>query len=139
MLTHICPGVPGIFSHLSEFSPFDLKNIAFHLKSTTCHLDSISTRLLKTIFHSVSPQILAIVNCLLSTGTFPSSLKYALVHPLMGKPTLDSSILDNFRPIPKIIEKSIAAQIFSNMNSNIFEQAQAFRFVQIQKQLSSGS
>ncbi|KAF7651264.1 hypothetical protein LDENG_00113440, partial [Lucifuga dentata] len=38
----------------------------------------------------------------LSSDVFPSGFKRATVHPLLKKPSLDPSVLSNFRPIPRL-------------------------------------
>ncbi len=62
--------------------------------------------------------------CLL-TGSVPATLKVATVTPLLKKPSLDPSILNNFRPISvlpfisKVLEKIVFDQLqfFLNRNS----------------------
>jgi hypothetical protein len=55
------------------------------------------------------------------TGVFPQSLKHAIVVPHLKKPSLDNTILKNFRPvsnlpfISKIIEKVIASQFKAHL------------------------
>ena len=79
-----------------------LSKVVSQLKLSTCPLDPIPTTFFKTIFNSVSKDILAIVNCSLLTGIFPSELKIALVRPLLKKSNLDSSVLNYFRPISNL-------------------------------------
>ncbi len=71
-------------------------------KSSTCLSDCIPTWFLKAVFQKVGPDILAIINCSLSTGFFP--LKIPLFSP--SKKALSRSlcfILDfYFRPISKL-------------------------------------
>src|SRR4029434_4095671 len=68
--------------------------------------------------------ILAIINCFLLTGIFPSELKTALVRPLLKKSNLDSSVLINFRPISnlpflsKILEKIVFKQLNNFLDAN---------------------
>ncbi|KAK0140059.1 putative RNA-directed DNA polymerase from transposon X-element [Merluccius polli] len=81
---------------------------------------------------TVGPIILAIINCSLSTGIFPSYFKHAIVYPVLKKPSLDPSVLSNLRPISKqpflskILEKIVSSQLFSFLNNNqIFEKFQS--------------
>ena len=76
--------------------------------------------------------IVSILNRSISTGVFPSSLKSALVQPLLKKPSLDPLVLNNFRPISKlsflskILEKVVSNQLISFMNFNsVFEKFQS--------------
>ena len=63
--------------------------IALSKSSTTCLLHCILSWFLKAEFQTVGPDILAIINCSLSNGTFPSYFKHAPVHPLLKKTSLD--------------------------------------------------
>ncbi len=93
-------------------------------KPSTCTSDCILSWFLKAVFQAVGPDILTIINCSLSTGIFPSNFKHATVYPLLKKPSLDPSVLSNFRPISKlpflskILEKVVSAQLTSFMNNN---------------------
>src|SRR4029434_7592493 len=84
----------------------------------------LPTNFFKTIFDSVSKDILVIINCSLLTGIFPSELKNALVRPLLKKSNLDSSVLNNFRPISnlhflsKILEKIVFKQLNNFLDDN---------------------
>ena len=58
------------------------------------------------------------------TGTFPESLKTAVIKPLLKKRSLDASVISNYRPISnlpfigKIIEKVAYLQLNSFLTSN---------------------
>uniref|UniRef100_A0A8C6XR48 Reverse transcriptase domain-containing protein n=1 Tax=Naja naja TaxID=35670 RepID=A0A8C6XR48_NAJNA len=60
--------------------------------------------------------IRAVVNASLREGVFPSALKEAVVRPLLKKPALDPTVLDNFRPVSnlrflaKVVESVVARQ-----------------------------
>ncbi len=75
--------------------------LVFEVKSSSCESDVIPARLFKEVFATLSPAITAIINNYLANGVVPASFKHALVHPLLKKPHLDTSILSNFRPIYK--------------------------------------
>ncbi len=68
--------------------------------------------------------LLEVVNASLLSGTFPKSLKIAVVKPLLKKSNLDNTILSNYRPISnlpfigKIIEKVVFNQLNDYLNSN---------------------
>ena len=53
----------------------------------------------------------------LESGQLPSSLKTAVLSPLLKKPSLDHEVPRNYRPlsnlnvIPKIIEKVVAVRL----------------------------
>ena len=71
--------------------------------------------------------ITKIVNISLSTGTFPSEMKAALVRPLIKKASLDPDCLNNYRPVSnlsfvsKVIERSVALRLNSYMKVNGLE------------------
>ena len=82
------------------------------------------TSLVFQLFPHLAPIITEIVNKLLSSGIFLSSLKSVIVHPLRKKATLNSEIFKNYRPvsnlpfISKVIEKVIAARLLDHMQEN---------------------
>lgn len=61
------------------------------MKSPTCPLDVVPTKLLKETMPKVGPFILAIVNSSLTSGYVPACFKTALVEPLLKKTYLDPS------------------------------------------------
>ncbi len=66
------------------------------------------------------------VNASLLSGTFPKSLRTAVVKPLLKKRNLDNTILSKYRPISnlpfigKIIEKVVFNQLNNYLNSNVY-------------------
>ena len=90
----------------------------------SCILDPLPATLLKQQFDLLLPIILKIVNLSLESGYFPSSLKTAVLSPLLKKANLDHEVLANYRPISnlkvisKIIEKVVAVrlQIYLKVN-----------------------
>ena len=88
--------------------------------------------MLKEVLTTILPHLLLIVNTSLSTGIFPSVFKHATVQPILKKPNLDSSVLNNYRPISKlpflskVLEKIIYSQLTSYMlNNDMFEKFQS--------------
>ena len=120
---------------MSTFSLVDastLVEIVSGLKCSTCALDPVPTKFFKTVFDSISEDVLAIVNHSLCSGIFPPALKIALVKPLLKKVNLDSSVLSNFRPISnlpflgKILEKAVSRQLNSFLSaSDTFDRFQS--------------
>ena len=109
-----------------------LTEIVSKLGRSTCALDPIPTTFFKTVFDSISGDVLAIINRSLSSGNFPTSLKTALVKPLLKKSGLDPMVLGNFRPISnlpflsKILEKVVFKQLNTFLNANgIFDKFQS--------------
>ena len=124
---------PGVY--LDSLSPIELSeftSIITSSKSTTCLLDPVPTRLLKEILTPVGACLLNMINMSLVTGYVPQSFKVAVIKPLLKKPTLDSGILANYRPISnlpflsKILEKAVAKQLCDFLhNNNLYENFQS--------------
>ena len=119
------PVQPDIF--LDSFSPIDLPELTSMVSSakpSTCMLDAVPTSLLKEVFPLISTSMLNMINMSLLNGYVPQSFKVAVIKPLLKKPSLDSSVLANYRPISnlsflsKILEKTVANQLCDHLQSN---------------------
>ena len=90
----------------------------------SCILEPLSVTLLKQHFDLLLPIILKILNLSLESGHFPSSLKTAVLSPLLKKANLDHEVLANYRPISnlkvisKIIEKVVAVRLQKYLEAN---------------------
>ena len=102
----------------------EITSIITSSKSSTCLLDPIPTRLFKETFPLINDPILTMINASLETGYVPQSFKYAVVKPLLKKPSLDPSILANYRPISnlpfisKILERVVVKQLYCHLQDN---------------------
>ncbi len=112
---------------MSVFEAIDskiLEEIVQHLKSSTCFLDTLPTSFFKSVLNCLEADLLEVVNTSLLSGTFPNSLKTAVVKPLLKKRNLDNTMFSNYRPISnlpfigKIIEKIVFNQLNNYLNSN---------------------
>ena len=120
---------------LSSFVPSsdkEIEDIVQKSSKASCNLDPIPTGLLVSILPQLLPVMKVIVNLALSSGKFPSSLKSAIVKPLLKKNNLDPEIYKNYRPVSnlsfvsKVIEKVVAARILQHMkNNNILDVMQS--------------
>lgn len=119
--------VPLCSSIWSEFESIDLdtcNEIVGHLKPTICPQDIIPPSFLRQIMDTVGPGLLLLINKCLSTGSFPNSLKVAVVTPYLKKTNLDPSTLSNYRPISnlpfisKILERVVLIQLQSYLSAN---------------------
>lgn len=63
------------------------------------HVNPPPVTLLKEQFDLLLPSICSIVNLSLESGYLPSSLKSAVLNPLLKKPDRDHEVLSSFRPI----------------------------------------
>ena len=131
------PPVPPQPSTLSFFEPASLSSLSAavkHLRASNCPSDCLPARFLKdsTVFDSVAPFLLRLMNVILSSGCVPAAFKHAVVQPLLKKPNLDPLVLSNFRPISKlpflskILERVVYIQLQAYLESNnIFEKFQS--------------
>ena len=89
------------------------------MKTKTCELDPIPTKLLKEHLNLFLPIITKLVNVSLSTGEFFIDWKCAIVRPLLKKVGLDL-LKKNFRPVSnlsflsKLIEKAALSQFLDH-------------------------
>ncbi len=76
------------------------------------------------MLNCLEADLLEVVNSSLLSGTFPNSMKTAVVKPLLKKYNLDKTILSNYRPISnlpfisKIIENIVFNLLKNYLNSN---------------------
>ncbi len=80
---------------------------------TTCPLDPIPSHLLQAISPTLLPALTHIINTFLLTGTFPTAFKQARVTPLLKKPTLNTSLKENYRPISLLPSQKRSNELFS--------------------------
>jgi hypothetical protein len=66
-------------------------------KKYSCGYDGISTNILKLSIQYISSPLVCICNRMISTGTFPTRLKFSEHKPIFRKG--DESNLCNYRPI----------------------------------------
>ena len=117
------------------FSPVtesELKTIILKSKPTSCSLDPIPTPLFLQFLDDLLPTLTVIINSSLSSGIFPSSLKTAVVKPLLKKQSLDPNNLKNYRPVSnlsffsKILEKVVLQQLLTYLNDyDLFSPSQS--------------
>ena len=123
---------------MSDFKEIDgkiLEETVQHLKTSTCALDTLPTSFFKSVLNSLEADLLEVVNASLLSGSFPNSLKTAVVKPLLKKSNLDKTILSNYRPISnlpfigKIIEKVVFNQLnkFLSLNGSFDHFQSGFR------------
>ncbi len=101
---------------------------------TTCPLDPIPSHLLQAISPTLLPA-LTHINTTLLTGIFPTAFKQARVTPLLKKPTLNTSLLENYRPvsllpfIAKTLERVVFNQVslFLSQNNKLDAKQSGFR------------
>ena len=101
----------------SSLTDTDVSQLLLSHRPTTCALNPISSSLLQAIAPDILPFITSLVNSSLSSGCFPSSFKKAYITPLLKKPTMDPSTIQNYRPVSllqflyKTIERAASNQL----------------------------
>ncbi|KAI2648194.1 RNA-directed DNA polymerase from mobile element jockey [Labeo rohita] len=102
----------AIFSQFSSVSISVIHDIVNQLKPSGSPCDVISPCLFREVFDVVGPVFLVFINKCLESGIVPDCLKHATVKPLLKSPSLDPTVLSNFRPISNI---SFLSKIFQQM------------------------
>uniref|UniRef100_A0A669E0K7 Reverse transcriptase domain-containing protein n=1 Tax=Oreochromis niloticus TaxID=8128 RepID=A0A669E0K7_ORENI len=111
----------------SSFTPVTLQDVSAllgRMKLTSSHLDVLPPSFFISVFDSIGPCILEIINTSLYTGSVPSYFKQAIVEPILKKPNLDPSLPSSYRPISKlplvskILEKTVAEQLNNFLEKN---------------------
>ena len=86
------------------------------LTRKSCSSDPLPACVLKECCDTLLPIFTRIINCSLSHGVMPDSLKSAMLLPLLKKKNADHEIFSNFRAISnlklisKLIEKAVSSQ-----------------------------
>uniref|UniRef100_A0A8C6YD85 Reverse transcriptase domain-containing protein n=1 Tax=Naja naja TaxID=35670 RepID=A0A8C6YD85_NAJNA len=105
-----------IWEEFDSVSEDEVDGIMRRLSSTTCLLDPCPSWLAYAAREVTCGWLRAVVNASLREGVFPAALKEAVVRPLLKKPALDPTVLDNFRPVSnlrflaKVVESVVAQQ-----------------------------
>ncbi|XDV14498.1 hypothetical protein PO909_014740 [Leuciscus waleckii] len=113
-----------LLSSFSLLSEEEVSTLLLSSHPTTCPLDPIPSHLLQTISPTLLPALTHIINSSLHTGTFPTAFKQARVTPLLKKPTLNTSSVENYRPISllpfitKTLERAVFNQVTSFLSQN---------------------
>ena len=89
-------------SSFQEISQEDLKKVIMKCPTKSCDLDPLPTWLMKDHLSTIMPIVCHIVNSSISTGDFPSTLRNAIVTPIIKKPSLDPQQLKHYRPISNL-------------------------------------
>uniref|UniRef100_A0A8C1WW75 Reverse transcriptase domain-containing protein n=1 Tax=Cyprinus carpio TaxID=7962 RepID=A0A8C1WW75_CYPCA len=123
-IKHISPANIHSFTSFSSLSEAEGSKLILSNHPTTCPLDPIPSHLLQAISPAVVPALTHIINISLHTGVFPSSFRQARVTPLLKKPTLNPSLLENYRTvsllpfIAKTLERAVFNQVSTFLTQN---------------------
>ena len=91
--------------HLSSFDLVSEEYVLRLIKLSPnkyCESDPLPSWLLKACTKQLLPVISEIVNRSLSSGTFPSCFKQAIIHPLLKKQSLNKEELKHYRPVANL-------------------------------------
>ena len=120
----LCASLTPCLPSFSPLSDTEVSQLLLSHRPTTCALDPIPSSLLQAITPDILPYITSLVNSSLSSGCFPSSFKKAYITPLLKKPTLDPSTIQNYRPVSllpflsKTIERAASNQLSAFFSQN---------------------
>ncbi len=116
---HILPANIHSFTSFSPLSEAEVSKRILSSHPTTCPLDPIPSHLLQAISPTVVPALTHIVNTSLHTGVFPSAFKQACITPLLKKPTLNPTLLGNYRPVSLLpfIAKTLERVVFNQVSA----------------------
>ena len=125
--------VVNLPEHQSQISPLssfretseDELTMLIHKSPTkSSSLDPIPTWLLKKCLPGFLPILTRLINSSLSSGCVPTSLKKAVIRPLLKKVSLDSEVLKNYRPVSnlsflsKLLERVVATRLNEHCTDN---------------------
>lgn len=112
------------FSSFVACTEMEVKQIILNSPTKTCLLDSLPTSIFKKFIDIFLPFITSFINLCLGTCTMPSSLKHAIVVPLLKSEKLDKINVGNYRPvsnlkfISKVLERVVSKQLLDHLTSN---------------------
>src|SRR3984893_16902003 len=119
--------IQGIFRSastpiMSKFAPAttdEIRKIILSSTDTSCPLDIIPTKLLKSCLEALIVPITHLINLSLSEGIFPDTFKRAIVLPLLKKYSLPKDDLSSYIPISNLnfISKVLEKVIYSRLSA----------------------
>ncbi len=122
--------VPKLFGKMNRSSipsflnsNHSLKKIVLKSPNKYCELDPIPTNLLRECIYEILPLLTKIINLSLQLCDMPTSLKKAIIKPMLKKLGLEL-INKNYRPVSnlaylsKLIERVVALQLVDHLLNN---------------------
>ena len=99
------------FSNFRLFSNEEVRTIIMGMKTKSCEIDPVPTKLLKKCLVEVLPTITKIINISLRDGVFVDTWKTAIICPLLKSLSLEIQKYASYRPVSnlpflsKVLEK----------------------------------
>ena len=112
------------FLNFKSPSSYEISILVKICKSSYPHNDSLPKQLTDLIEPILTELYQSIISQSIHTSIFPTSLKYAIITPLLKNSNLDNKLLKNYRPISKlpflskISERVISKQIIEYLSEN---------------------
>lgn len=116
--------VPEPLTHFKPVTSEEVVTVLKRAPSKQCSLDPVPTWLVKKLSSVFAPIIANLCNASFDQRTLPSDQKRAITRPLLKKPSLDASDLNNYRPISnlsflsKTVERLVDAQFVAYADNN---------------------
>ena len=117
------PHNPPSFTHFSRVTEDEIRAAILSSSNSSCALDFIPTKLLKSCLDVFLPPICTLINLCIYESSVPDDFKSAIVTPLLKKFNLPREELSSYRPISnlnfisKILERVMYNQLMSHLNS----------------------
>ena len=114
---------PPQFNSFNPVTEHEVRKTILSSTDSSCSLDLIPTKLLKSCINAFVPPITHLINLSLSEGVFPTQFKHAVVTPLLKKHSLPKNELSSYRPISnlnfisKILERVIYSRLCKHFDS----------------------
>jgi len=115
--------IPPQLSSFQSVTEHEVRRIILSSSDSSCSLDLIPTKLLKSCIDAFVPPITHLINLSLQEGVFPNQFKHAIVTPLLKKTTLPKNELSNYRPISnlnfisKVLERVLYSRLCCHLDS----------------------
>ena len=114
-------------SSIASFRPCtqaEIRKIIMSAPIKSCSLDPVPTFLVRELIDVLLPHITLMVNVSLAHGRLLASQKCASVTPLLKKPSLDSTNMNNFPTVSnlsfvsKVVEQAVVSQLNKYLADN---------------------
>jgi len=116
--------VPEPLTHFKRVTSQEVMTLLKKAPAKQCSLDPVPTWLVKKLSVVFAPIIANLCNASFDQRTLPADQKRAITHPLLKKPSLDASDLNNYRPISnlsflsKTVERLVDARFVAYADKN---------------------